>query len=77
MQIPGSQRCSGLLCVQPADCLLRPTGPLIHDPASPSTPLCERRQLGIRLHELGEQLPLLDTATGLPVPADLDAAVEK
>ncbi|KAI3428576.1 hypothetical protein D9Q98_007398 [Chlorella vulgaris] len=33
------------------------------------------KQLGIRLHELGEQLPLLDTATGLPVPPDLDKAV--
>ena len=38
-------------------------------------PTC--RQLGIRLHELGERLPLLDTATGQAVPAQLDAEVEK
>ena len=35
------------------------------------------RQLGIGLHELGEDLPLLDTATGQAVPADLDKAVER
>jgi hypothetical protein len=35
------------------------------------------RQLGIGLHELGEQLPLLDTATGQLVPSELDASVEK
>lgn len=35
------------------------------------------RQLGIKLHELGERLPLLDTTTGQPVPAALDAEVEK
>eukprot|EP00887_Chlorella_sp_A99_P004915 scaffold4.g4915.t1 len=32
--------------------------------------------LGIGLHELGDELPLLDTATGARVPADVDAAVE-
>ncbi|PRW44477.1 lysine-specific histone demethylase 1-like protein 3 isoform A [Chlorella sorokiniana] len=43
--------------------------------SDPSAVIC--KQLGIRLHELGERLPLLDTATGLPVPAQLDAEVEK
>ncbi|KAL4428259.1 hypothetical protein ABPG75_002348 [Micractinium tetrahymenae] len=41
----------------------------------PSAILC--RQLGVQLHPLGEQLPLLDTATGLPVPDELDKSVEK
>jgi hypothetical protein len=31
----------------------------------------------MRLHELGEVLPLLDAATGRAVPPELDAAVEK
>jgi hypothetical protein len=35
------------------------------------------RQLGIRLHELGRTLPLYDGVTGLPVPADVDARVER
>ncbi|KAL4433102.1 hypothetical protein ABPG77_006529 [Micractinium sp. CCAP 211/92] len=43
--------------------------------SDPSAILC--RQLGIKLHPLGEQLPLLDTATGLPVPEELDKSVEK
>lgn len=42
-----------------------------------TAPLPWRRQLGIKLHPLGEQLPLLDTATGLPVPEELDKSVER
>lgn len=54
--------------------------PLLARPRSQSmrTPIASwRRQLGVKLHPLGEQLPLLDTATGLPVPAELDQSVEK
>lgn len=45
--------------------------------AAPAAARAPRRQLGIKLHALGDQLPLLDTATGLPVPPELDAAVER
>lgn len=51
-----------------ATCAAPPRLPL------PSPP---RRQLGIRLHELGDHLPIYDTTTGRLIPADLDAAVEK
>lgn len=43
--------------------------------SDPSAVLC--KQLGVQLHELGEDLPLLDTATGLAVPEELDKSVEK
>lgn len=60
-------------CANTQVCDRRPAHPYTLPPIR--VPTC--RQLGIRLHELGERLPLLDTATGLPVPAQLDAEVEK